>query len=317
MDEPLHFLPTWTVLKRRWRLFAGVAAAAILLSSLFSSPPFIKPKYRSRAVVYPVHISTYSIETTTDQLLQLLESNSIRDSLVERFGLVEHYKVDTARRGGRTLLEAMYNERVSIQKTRYESVDIQVLDEDPVTARDMAAEIIRQADLLARRLQRENSATMLQVVRLGLRNTKRQLDSVEARMGQLRAAGLLDYGTQAKEYSRGYVQSLAGGGGKAPRQEIDTLLKALEAHGGEFLRLSSLGNELLQAYGEQLSQERQVVLDLGKELSYSTVVVHPEVADKKAYPIRWLIVAISTLSALLLCYVLVSLNGQGRTKAGD
>ncbi len=311
MTEPMDFLGTWNLVKRQWRLFVGVGAVAILLSTVLSGASFIKPQYRSRAVLYPVHISTYSIETTSDQLLQLLESNSIRDSVVARFNLVEHYKVDTARAGGRALLELTYNERVRINKTRYESIDIQVYDTDPVVARDMVREIIRQTDLLARRLQRESSSKMLAVVRLGLANTKRQLDSVEVRMTELRkTSGLLDYYAQTREYSRGYVQALSAGN-RASKEEVAGMLKDLEEHGGEFIRLQSLNDELLQDYRKQLGQERQVMLDLGKELSYSSVVVEPEVADKKAYPIRWLIVLISTASALLLCYVLVFLRAQG------
>jgi uncharacterized protein involved in exopolysaccharide biosynthesis len=35
-----------------------------------------------------------------------------------------------------------------------------------------------------------------------------------------------------------------------------------------------------------------------KEITYSHVVENPFPADKKAYPVRWLIVAFSTLSAV-------------------
>jgi len=35
------------------------------------------------------------------------------------------------------------------------------------------------------------------------------------------------------------------------------------------------------------------------------VIVYPEVSDKKVYPVRWLIVLLSTVSALLLCFLVL------------
>lgn len=315
MEERLSFTPTLMLVRQRWRTFAVVALAAIVLSVVFSGPAFLKPRYRSQAVVYPMHISTYSVESESDQLLQLLQSNAIRDSLVKRFNLVAHYGIDTTEKGGRALLNYMYNERVAIEKTRYESVDIRVTDEDPVLARDMVLAVVEQADALARRLQRTNSAEMLKVVRIGLANTRQRMDSVEARLDQLRRGqGLLSYEVQAEEYTKGYMRALAGNTGKAQRDEIGERLKALEDHGGELQRLSAMNLELINDYNKQLLQERQVLVDLAKEFTYSDMVVYPEVPDKKIWPIRWLVVVVTTASALLLCYVLLAIRAHARSK---
>ena len=47
--------------------------------------------------------------------------------------------------------------------------------------------------------------------------------------------------------------------------------------------------------------------DVEKELTYCNVITNPVVADKKAYPIRWLIVLISAISTLLLTLIVISL----------
>lgn len=310
MHEPLHFKPTWALMLRHWRLLAVVAAVAAGASAILSGPAFIKPRYRSQAVVYPVNLNSYSIETRADQLLQLLESNSIRDSLIARFGLAAHYGIDTAAPEGHAALYGLFRERVMITKTRFESVDLQVTDEDPVLARDMALEVLRQADLLARRLQRHTSAELLDVFRLGTANTQRRMDSVETRLDTLRQAhGLLDYTAQTEEWSKGYARALTANAGQA-RQEMKERLKALEVHGGEFLRLSLLNDLLVQEYGLLQQKERQALVDVNKELTYTNVVVYPEVADKKIYPVRWLVVVVSVAAALVLCYVLLFLRGQ-------
>jgi hypothetical protein len=92
----------------------------------------MEPRYKSSATVYPVNLNSYSIETRTDQLLQLLESNSIRDSVIKRgSGCRSQYEIDTAANGGYFALLQRVHERVEISKTRYESVQTRVVDEDP------------------------------------------------------------------------------------------------------------------------------------------------------------------------------------------
>lgn len=311
MADRLTVAPSLALINRHWRIFAFVGIAAILLSAILSGPWLLKPRFRSQAVVYPVNLNSYSVETRADQLLQLLESNSTRDSIIARFRLVEHYALDTAAVGGRGALYNMYRERVKVDKTRYESVDIRVTDEDPVQARDMVLAILHQTDLLARRLQRENSHELLAIVRQGIARTGAKLDSVAQRLDALRREqGLLDYGTQTKELTKGYMLSLAGGG--RGQGQIEGLLEALEEDGGEFHRLSVLNDRLIGEYAGKLAEERQALQDVNKELTYTNVVVYPEVSDKKVYPVRWLIVLAATATALLLCYILLFLRAQAR-----
>lgn len=311
MDDRMTFNRSYSVVSRHWRLFAGVTLVAIILSAVFSGPHFIKPRYRSLAVVYPVNLNSYSIESRADQLLQLLESNSIRDSIIQRFDLLAHYKLDTTSHGDRAVLYNMYKERVTIQKTRYESVEIDVEDEDPVMARDMVVHILGQTDLLARRLQRSNSKELLDIIHASLASTSLQLDSVEERLNDLRtSSGILDYGTQAKELTKGYMKVISGHGSTTQKAEIGDMLNSLEKSGGEFYRLTQMNNQLLDEYGKKQEQERLAQMDLTKVLTYTNLVVYPEVSDKKVFPIRWLIVLAATAMAVLLCYILVFLRDR-------
>lgn len=311
MPERISFPGFTAVVRRRWMLFVGVAVVAAALGALFSGPTFMKPRFRSTAVVYPVNLNSYSIETRADQLLQLLESNSIRDSLVRKFGLVEHYGIDTAAKAGRAALFGLYKERVEIGKTRYESVEIDVTDEDPVLARDMVNEILRQVDLLNRRLMHGNAREVLTIIEQGLAVTRERSDSVNARLDALRSGdGLLDYKTQTEELTKAYMRLVTRGGTQAQKDQVLAMLKDLERKGGEFHSLSELNDLLIKNYSKQLADHQRVLVDVDKELSVTNVVVYPEVSDKKVYPVRWLVVVLSVVSALLLAYVLVFLRDQ-------
>ncbi|MFZ1688394.1 MAG: hypothetical protein WAU70_13275 [Flavobacteriales bacterium] len=290
--------------RRNWKLLSIVALAAIVVSMLLSGPTFIKPRFVSRAVVYPVNLTSYSIETRTDQLLQLLESNSIRDSLIAKFDLVKHYEMKPDMPGVRFFLYNEFNDRVSIGKTRFESVEIEVVDESPDTAQAMVSNMLDQVNLLARRLQREKSQEVLEIARRSLFNEKMKLDTVEARLKAMREeSGLLEYESQTEELTKGYVRMLTRGGGD--RTKVEAMLAMLGKTGGEFRELTELSNLFRANYDRLLTEYERAVNDVTKELTYVNVVVHPEVPDKKVFPIRWLIVAISTASALLLTFVLL------------
>ena len=310
--EPLTFVPYLKLAQRHWRTLLVVGILAVILSAFFSSPVFITPRYRSSATVYPVNLTSYSIETRTDQLLQLLESNSIRDSLVARFDLAKHYEIDTTVPPGRFYLNAEFNERVEISTTRFESVQIEVTDEDPQLARDMVRAMLEQTDLLARRLQREKSNEVLKISEHETAVEKHKLDSVEARLNVLRReTGLLNYEAQTEEVTRGYLRMQSGNASPAAREEARNLLKALGEKGGEFRDLTELSNIFRNNYVARLNELEKVRIDVSKELTYTNVVGYPEVADKKVFPVRWLIVTISTASALFLAFVLIAWRRAG------
>ena len=312
MAEELSFRGFFQVVRKRWRTFLAVGVVAALISGVFSGPAFITPRYLSTAIVYPVNLNSYSIETRTDQLLQLLESNSIRDSLIARFDLARHYEVDTASEGGYFRLYNEFNDRVEISKTRYESVQIEVVDEDPVQARDLVVGMLDQVDLLARRLQREKSEEVLRIAERALAHERHKLDSVERILDSLRqATGLLVYEGQTEELTRGYLLLLSNPNVPASRlDEVREMFRRLQESGGEFRQLTAMSDRFTANYDRLLTEYEQIMNDVTKELTYTNVVVYPEVPDKKVFPIRWLIVVVTTASALFLAFVLLVWRDQ-------
>ncbi len=315
MDDRFTFSRFFAVFIDHWRLFAAVAIGSAAMAVVFSGPTFVKPRYRSSAIVYPVNLTSYSIETRADQLLQLLESNSIRDTVVHRFDLMGHYKVDKAARGSRFILYNIYKERVEISKTRYESVQIEVTDEDPDTAQRMVTMILDQVNLLARRLQREKSDEVLRIAERALGHAKTKLDSVETKLTALRnSSGLLAYDSQSKELTKAYAKLMTNGGTQTQKDAIKGMMRELEEKGGELRSLTNLSDIFRDEYSHILTDYEHAVNDMTKELTYTNVVVYPEVPDKKIYPLRWIIVLISVISASFLCFVLVLLRDQAGAK---
>src|SRR5215213_8719807 len=85
-------------LVKRWRihlLLVGVISCAAAI--VFTMPFFIKPKYKSFALVYPSNLIAYSTESATEQMLQLAQSYDIRNKIIKTFDLFTHYDIDTVK----------------------------------------------------------------------------------------------------------------------------------------------------------------------------------------------------------------------------
>ena len=157
-SELLGLLLKW------WKQLAIISVIAIVVSAVFSSSFIITPKYQSFAVLYPANIIPMGTETQTEQMMQVLESDVIRDSVVSMYHLYEAYQIDPEGKSARTELINQYQENVVYSKTEFESVVIEVLDEDPVQARDMVHSIITFFNSKERSLQQEKSLELVKIL---------------------------------------------------------------------------------------------------------------------------------------------------------
>jgi len=294
------------ILKWKWHLLI-ISVVAIALSSVFSSPVFIHPKYKSYALVYPSNIAPYSSETNTEQLLQLLKSEDMLFDLVKKFDLYKEYKLDTSDKYYRSKAIKELDDNINIKRTEYESVLIEVYDNDPKQACSMVNEFINLMNNKARYLQRNKTEEITKLYFDQMNDKKREIDSIEKRLQFLRSEyNILDYNIQVKEYSKGYVKNVTSGRGKQ-KDDIALTLDNLKQYGGEFRQLDANLWGLIETYIALKKEYDKSLADQQKELTYTNVVTQPIPADKKSYPVRWLIVCITTISSFLLSLLLFSI----------
>lgn len=293
-------------LKWKWHLLI-IIIAAILLSSVFSAPIFIKPKYKSYAVIYPANIAPYSSETNTEQLLQLLKSEDMLFDIAKKYELYKEYKLDTTEKYYRSKIIKKLDNNISIKRTEYESVSIEVYDNDPQQACAMVNEFINLMNYKARYIQRSKTSEIVKLYSNQMTDKKKEIDSIEKRIQFLRNEyNILDYNIQVKEYSKGFVKNITNGKGNK-KDDISVTLDNLKQYGGEFRQLDANLWGLLETYIALKKEYDKSLSDLKKELTYANVVTTPIAADKKSYPLRWLIVCITTISAFLLSLMLFSI----------
>lgn len=292
----------------KWKKqFIVITLVAIGASALFSSAWFIKPRYKSKATVYPANVVPFSEESNTEQVLQVFQSNSIRDAVVRKFDLAKHYGVDTAGKEAQANLIGTYNFFVSISKTQFESIDIEVTDTDPQLACDMVNEIIAQLNTKVSELHKSKSMEVKVMIEKQMKMKEKQLDSIGAFLQEIRSKyQILDYNIQAEEVTKGYMAALNGG--KGGLKDIDMLYRNLAEKGGDYYRAKVAYDGVLGAYNMVRNDYDNVVKELSKDFTYTYQVTTPTPADKKSYPVRWLIVVISVVSANMFLFFAIIIN---------
>lgn len=302
----------------KWRVHLIILVTlAIAFAILFSSPWFINPIYKSSAVLYPSNLIPYSSETPTELMLQIFRSDDIRDSLIKKFDLASHYNIDKNDKYYHTRLIREFESNVDIRKTEYESVVIEILDSDPQTACNMVKEMVKQFNKKAKKLQRDKAEEILKISQDQLNQKQIQIDTLKKRIGELRMNyGLLDYTIQVKEASRAYFRTNAGSyeGGVTNTKNVNKIIDNLEDKGGDFILLSSLYYAASDAYNHLKNVYENALNDVTKELTYTNYVSSPVPADKKSYPIRWLIVVITGLATFTLALLIIILIENFRKK---
>ena len=100
---------------------------------------------------------------------------------------------------------------------------------------------------------------------------------------------------------KGYLRTVYGNNGSNINTKGVSELKAnIEKHGGELLTITEMLQHEARTFVEIKLDLEQAQRFYKSKLTYSNIISKPYPADKKAYPVRWVIVAFSALGAFLL-----------------
>ena len=292
MDKYFNNTPLLkAVFKWKWHIVVITIVAAVC-GAIFSGPTFITPKYKSEAIVYPGGMSEFSDETYTEQMLQIMESQEIMDSVVEIFNLMDHYEINPDYKYAKTVLIGEYRDRVSISKTPYDAVKIKVIDKDPEMAYAMVNEIIRLYNVRFNEIHKSKKWEYVRMYQKNLAQKYNFIDSLKRELAQITSDGdMLNYLYLSKGNSIAYFSQ----GNNNNSENIANAIALVELITNETAAYSEIRLE----YDEELRQAEG-------DMTYLNIVSRPFVADKKAYPVRWVIVALCGIGAFLMSILTVA-----------
>jgi tyrosine-protein kinase Etk/Wzc len=292
---------------KRRKILAIVTGSAAVLSVIVSL--LMTPVYRSTAVVFPAATSTVSFseqrnakaasmdfgeEEQAEQLVQILQSSRIRDKIVEQFDLFKHYKIDENDPNKYYKLVKAYNDHFFFVRTRFGSIQIDVLDREPERAADMANKIVDLIDTVKNEMVRERTLPAYEI-------NKRKKEMMESDrklvLEQLDSLGSM--GVVSLEGRTQLFQAYVDAKNPADREELKKTIDANLRYGATFDGLEFIRNEKIAKLEEFLESYEQAESDANTTFNHKFVVERAVVADKKDKPKRMIIVLLSTVGAFV------------------
>lgn len=274
--------------------------------------------FQSTAIVFPTATSTVSFseqrkakanamdfgeEEQAEQMIQILQSSKIRNRIVSHFDLWKVYEIEPDEANRNYKLGQAYEQHISFERTRYGSIKIDVLDEEPQRAANIANKIVQLIDTVKNALIKERTVPAFDVNKRKIDKLNQDQQNLIAEMDSLSAMGVVGPEARANLFS-------AVNEAKRPedriffKQQIEVNLK----YGARYDALADLREFRLEKLTDQEVSYEQAESDAVENFNHKFVVEYAVPSDKKAKPKRSIVVILFTFGALFLTifYLLIA-----------
>lgn len=283
-----------------------VEVIAITAPVVFTSKYFMRPLYKSYAVVYPANFDVQPSEVAAQQLSQYLRSVDVKNAVIRKLNLIKHYKIDTASKYWYSNLLGKYDNCVRINITDYNAALIEAMDPNADTACIMANEMIAQVNNVILEDKKQKAMEFAAIYKKQLNAKKKEIDSLASFAKVLSVQyGLLDYNSQSKEVERAYYQMLASSKGGKAIDETTNQIKNLEEKGEQYKEVNQHLTDALLQYDDIMGKYDEAVRDANKQQTFVSVVSKPFPADRTSYPRRWFFTFIAAVSAFVFAAIVL------------
>lgn len=286
-------------------IITGVAFVVSVVVSLL-----LTPLYLSTAVVFPTASSNVSFseqrnvkagsmdfgeEDQAEQLVQILSSSRIKDKIVAKYDLLNHYEIDPNDENKNFKLNEEYNDHFSFTRTKFGSIQIDVLDKDPELAAKMANDIVDLIDTVKNEMIRERTRPAFEINIRKMKQLEKDKDSVINRLDSLAKLGVVSTDVRSNLF-----QALVDSKSPEEKRDIKAQIEANMKFGSLFDALEHKRNEMIINIETFKVAYEQAESDANAQFNHKFVVEKAVVADKKEKPKRMIIVLVATLGGLVL-----------------
>lgn len=308
---------------RKWKnILITTVGLAIVSSLVFSF--FIEDKFESSVILFPSTTSSISRallndenyrekdflefgeEEEAEQMIQILKSDDIRRHIIQKFDLMNHYKINPESEYRQTKLNKEYDANIDFYRTKFMSVKIEVLDKDANYASDIANEIAFMFDSIKNNMLNKVARQAFVIVEKEYKTLTNEINRMEDTLNMIRSKGVQDYETQVEVLSNQYGAALVNNN-QAAAEKLKSKLDTLSKYGGKYLSLV----QQLEYEREKLSDLREVYaesrVNAESTIDQKFIVNEAYPAEKASYPLRWLIVVVSAVATFLFTMVVLIL----------
>ena len=284
-----------------------VTSAGLVVSTLVAF--LMTPLYRSTAIVFPAATSTVSFseqrnakassmdfgeEEQAEQLIQILQSSKVRDKVVQQFDLMKHYEIEPDDANKHYKLVKEYNSHILFVRTRYGSIQIDVLDKDPQLAADMANKIVDLIDTVKNEMVMERTVPAFEINKRKKEQLEKDKEAVLNQLDSLAALGVVPLEGRANLF-QAYVEAKNAEDKADLKKRIDINLE----FGAVFDGLEYVRNEKIMKLADFALSYEQAESDANTQFNHKFIVERAVVADKKDKPKRLIIMLLATFGTFV------------------
>lgn len=304
------------ILKQHFKVFLIYGIISVVIGTIIS---FILPvEYESETIILPARhfsVSKMLVEPNVgnqedymeigddddlEKLLQIVYSDDLRILLANKMNLWKRWKIEN-KEYKLYYLKSKWEHYINIYRTNYGSVKIKVYDRHPDTAAIIGNLIVELIDSVQKNMNAERVKTALMIVKNEYENTISRINEMEDSLNSLRKLGIYDYKEQIKAFSKEYAKAIAKGNIKE-KENVEQVFNLLQKYGGAYNTWSENLRKYRAKFAVIKAKYDQMLVDANHVLPLKFTVQKAVPNNKKARPIRWLIVLISFVSTQVLVF---------------
>jgi capsular polysaccharide biosynthesis protein len=299
----------------KWRkTFIKITIISALLMGIIV---FLMPKqYKSTAVLFAARqfsVSKLVIEANAgnqedymqigdeddcEKLIQILTSDALKLKVADAFDLWTRWKVrDT--NFSYHYLKLKWDDQVSIKRTEFNSVKVEVYDYTADGAAQIANGISDYCDSVRRDMTRTVAGQVLSIVKTEYDNTLSRMKLLEDSLQKLRELGVLHYKEQVKAYSKSYAKAIEKND-VAAMKRLEAKLDTLKKYGTAYQNV----HDNLEKYGTKYPDIKmkydEALVNYNTSMPIKFVVEKAKPNEFKAKPKRMIILLIAVVACNLL-----------------
>jgi uncharacterized protein involved in exopolysaccharide biosynthesis len=273
-----------------------------LIGILISSPLVIKPKFRSEAIIYPPANTNAKItaefdlrfgsEKEIDEHIQILNSGILRDAIITKYDLANHYEIDENALDKENKLFKVYDKNISIDKTKFNSISISVMDEDPKIAASIANDLVKIGDEVKSVIIKKNLGATIEQISTQFLEKKKMFEKILAEFPLI------------KESFKGFDLNFDENN-SVEKLQADIIIKDkldVAFKNENEIEINRLNN-LQDVFNEMFELKKTLKIanyNYNSKINGSYIISPAKVADKKSSPVRWIIIVSSFLASVLV-----------------
>lgn len=317
-DHNTNELLVFTYKNRKPLFFTGVAAGivSIIISLLL---PVL---YESSAIVFPTATSTVSFnaqsnvkagamdfgeEENAEQLIQILESGPMRNRIVEEFDLGAVYELKPDEKNYYYKLKKKYEKHIKFKRTKYGSINISVLDKSPELAAEITNKIVDLIDTLKNDLIKERTIPAFEINQRKIDQLNNELNELNKELDSLAKLGVIESRSRV-----GLIEAYNTAKSEASREYFLKKIEANQVYGAKYDALVELREFRIEKLTDQEVSYEQAESDATEIINQKFVIERAYPSDKKEKPKRAIIVLISTISTVIMMFVVLLIRERIR-----